>query len=127
MRVMVIAKATVESEQGILPTPEAFEAMDRYTEELVKAGILVAGAGLKPSSQSKRILFDGTNHTVIDGPFAETRELIAGCECEHGCPTCVGPLGNTGPLAKVVALRILDLLVSRALTPGAVEGLEAAS
>jgi hypothetical protein len=78
MRVMVIAKATVESEQGILPTPEAFEAMDRYTEELVKAGILVAGAGLKPSSQSKRILFDGTSHTVIDGPFAETRELIAG-------------------------------------------------
>jgi hypothetical protein len=60
------------------PTAEAFEAMDRFTEELVKAGVMVAGAGLKPMSQSKRIIFDGASRTVIDGPFAEARELVAG-------------------------------------------------
>lgn len=78
MRVMVFAKATEDSEQSAPPTPEAFEAMDRFTEELVKAGILVAGAGLKPSAQAKRIVCDGPGRTVIDGPFTETRELIVG-------------------------------------------------
>jgi hypothetical protein len=78
MRVMVIAKATEDSEKGVPPTAEAFQAMDRFTEELVKAGVLVAGAGLKPSAQAKRIAFDGPRRTVIDGPFAETKELIAG-------------------------------------------------
>lgn len=81
MRVMVLVKATEQSEQGIEPTPEmvaAFEAMDRFTEELVQAGIFVAAAGLKPSADSKRIAFDGANRTVIDGPFAEARELVAG-------------------------------------------------
>ena len=78
MRVMVFAKATEDSEQSIPPTPEAFEAMDRFTEELVKAGVLVAGAGLKPSSEAKRIVCDGPGRTVIDGPFTETRELIVG-------------------------------------------------
>ena len=78
MRVMVIVKATEDSEKGLPPTAEAFEAMDRFTEELVKAGIMVAGAGLKPMAQSKRIAFDGASRTVIDGPFAETRELVAG-------------------------------------------------
>jgi len=78
MRVMVIVKATDDSEKGVPPTTEAFEAMDRFTEELVKAGILVAGAGLKPSAQAKRIVFDGPGRTVIDGPFAETKELVAG-------------------------------------------------
>jgi hypothetical protein len=78
MRVMVFAKATEDSQGGAPPTPEAFEAMDRFTEELVKAGVFVAAAGLKPAAQSKRIAFDGADRTVIDGPFAEARELVAG-------------------------------------------------
>jgi hypothetical protein len=81
MRVMVLVKATEDSEQGFLPTPEAreaLEAMGRYNEELVKAGILLTADGLKPSSQGKRIAFDGSGRTVIDGPFAQPRELVAG-------------------------------------------------
>ena len=78
MRVMVFAKATEDSEKGVPPTAEAFAAMDRFTEELVKAGVLVAGAGLKNTAQAKRVVFDGPGRTVIDGPFAESRELIAG-------------------------------------------------
>ena len=81
MRVMVFAKATEGSEKGMAPTPEAieaFKAMDQFTEELVKAGVFVAAAGLKNSAQAKRIVFDGPRRTVIDGPFTETRELIAG-------------------------------------------------
>ena len=80
MRVMVFVKATEDSEMGE-PTPEAlevFEAMGKFNEELVNAGILLAADGLKPSSQGKRIVFDGPGRTVIDGPFAETRELVAG-------------------------------------------------
>ena len=78
MRVMVFGKATEDSEKGAPPTAEAFAAMDRFTEELVKAGILVAGAGLKNNAQAKRIISDGSGSRVIDGPFAETRELVAG-------------------------------------------------
>jgi hypothetical protein len=78
MRVMVFGKANEDSQQGVPPTAEAFAAMDRFTEELVKAGVLVAGAGLKNSAQAKRVVFDGPGRTVIDGPFAESRELIAG-------------------------------------------------
>jgi len=79
MRVMVIVKATEDTEKGIPPTPEAMEAMHRYGEAVAAAGIaLVDGAGLLNSSQGKRIAFDGAKVTVIDGPFAETRELIAG-------------------------------------------------
>ena len=81
MRVMVFVKATEDSEQGIPPTPETaemFEAMGRYNEELVKAGIMLSGDGLQPSSHGKRIAFDGPGRTAIDGPFAETRELVAG-------------------------------------------------
>ncbi len=78
MRVMVFAKATPQTEGALPPTPEAFAAMDRFTEELVQAGILVAGAGLMPSTHAKRILVDGARRTVIDGPFTETKELIAG-------------------------------------------------
>jgi hypothetical protein len=78
MRVMVFAKATEDSEKGAPPSMEAFEAMERFTEELVQAGILVAGAGLKNSAQAKRILIDGAVRTVIDGPFAETKEVVAG-------------------------------------------------
>jgi hypothetical protein len=78
MRVMVMVKATRDSEQGIMPTTELFEAMGKFNEQLVNAGIMLAGDGLKPSSQGKRIAFDGPKRTVIDGPFAETRELVAG-------------------------------------------------
>ncbi len=81
MRVMVFVKATEDSEKGIQPTAETaemFEAMSRFNEELVKAGIMLAGDGLKPSSQGKRVAFDGPRRSVIDGPFAETRELVAG-------------------------------------------------
>lgn len=78
MRVMVFAKATEDSGKGAPPTAEAFEAMDRFIEELVKAGVFVAGAGLKNSAEAKRVVCEGPDRTVIDGPFAETRELIAG-------------------------------------------------
>ena len=78
MRVMVFGKATEGTEQGAPPTPEAFEAMERFIEELVAAGVLVAGAGLKNSTEAKRVISDGASRTVIDGPFAELRELIAG-------------------------------------------------
>jgi hypothetical protein len=81
MRVMVFVKATEDSEKGIQPTPETaemFEAMGRFNEELRNAGVLLAADGLKPSSQAKRVAFDGPGRRVIDGPFAETRELVAG-------------------------------------------------
>jgi len=75
---MVFMIATEDSEKGVPPTAEAFEAMDRFTEELVAAGVMVAGAGLKPGAQAKRIVCDGAGRTVIDGPFAESREMVAG-------------------------------------------------
>jgi len=78
MRVMVFVKASEDSEKAAPPTMEAFEAMERFTEELVKAGVLVAGAGLKPTAEAKRIVFDGARRTVIDGPFAEAHEIVAG-------------------------------------------------
>jgi hypothetical protein len=78
MRVMVIVKATASSEAGTMPSTELLEAMGRFNEELVAAGIMQAGDGLKPSSAGKRVAFDGASRTVIDGPFAETKELIAG-------------------------------------------------
>jgi hypothetical protein len=78
MRVMVFVKATEDSEAGIMPTTELMEAMMKFNEELVNAGIMKDGDGLKPTSQAKRVAFDGPNRTVIDGPFAETKELVAG-------------------------------------------------
>ncbi len=78
MRVMVIVKATKDSEQGLMPTSELLEAMGKFNEELANAGIMLAGDGLKPSAQGKRVAFDGAKRSVIDGPFAETRELVAG-------------------------------------------------
>ncbi|MDF2384995.1 YciI family protein [Nostoc ellipsosporum NOK] len=78
MRMMVFVKATEDSEKGVMPTTELLDAMMKYNEELVKAGIMVGGDGLKPSSAGKRVAFDGPGRTVIDGPFAETRELVAG-------------------------------------------------
>src|SRR5215211_2820354 len=78
MRVMVIVKATEDSENGVMPSEQLLTNMTAYNEELVKAGIMLAGDGLQPSSKGKRVLFSGDKRTVIDGPFAETKELIAG-------------------------------------------------
>ena len=78
MRVMVLVKASDESEAGGIPSTELLTEMGRYNEELVKAGIMLAGDGLKPSSAGKRVRFEGSDRTVLDGPFAETKELVAG-------------------------------------------------
>ncbi len=78
MRVMVMVKATADSEQGVMPSTELLTAMGKFNEELVQAGIMLAGEGLKPSSAGKRVHFSGPRRTVVDGPFAETKELVAG-------------------------------------------------
>jgi hypothetical protein len=78
MRFMVIVKADADSEAGLLPDEKLLAEMGRYNEELVKAGVMLAGEGLHPSSKGKRIRFSGAKRTVIDGPFAETKELVAG-------------------------------------------------
>lgn len=78
MRVIVFVKATADSEAGAMPSTELLEAMGKYNEELVNAGVMMTGEGLHPSSAGKRIAFDGASRTVIDGPFAETKELVAG-------------------------------------------------
>lgn len=78
MRCMVIVKATKESEASVMPSTELLAEMAKYNEDLVKAGIMLAGEGLQPTSQGKRVRFSGATRTVIDGPFTETKELIAG-------------------------------------------------
>jgi hypothetical protein len=78
MRVMVLVKADKSSEQGLMPDEKLLTAMGAYNEELVKAGIMLAGEGLHPSSKGKRVRFSGMDRTVIDGPFSETKELVAG-------------------------------------------------
>jgi hypothetical protein len=78
MKVMVIVKANADSEAGVMPTEQMLTEMGNYNEELVKAGIMLAGEGLHPSSKGARVKFSGTNQTITDGPFAETKELIAG-------------------------------------------------
>ena len=88
MKVMVLVKATPESEAGVMPSLELLEAMGRFNQGLIDAGIMQDGQGLKPTSQAKRIAFDGTDRTVIDGPFSATNELVAGLlalgSCRHG-------------------------------------------
>src|SRR5258706_14778847 len=78
MRCMVIVKATKDSEAGVMPKEKLLAEMGKFNEELVKAGVMLAGDGLQPSSKGKRVRFSGEKRTVIDGPFAETKELIAG-------------------------------------------------
>jgi hypothetical protein len=78
MRFMVMVKATQDSEAGVMPSEELMAAMGKYNEELVKAGVMLAGEGLQPSSKGARVRFSGDQRTVIDGPFTETKELIAG-------------------------------------------------
>jgi hypothetical protein len=78
MRVMVMVKATEESEAGVMPSTQLLEAMGRYNEELVKAGVMLAGEGLHPSAKGVRVQFAGAQRRVVDGPFSETKELVAG-------------------------------------------------
>jgi hypothetical protein len=101
MRFMVMVKATQDSEDGVMPTQQLLEDMGRFNEELVKAGIMLAGEGLKPSRLGKRVHFDGKSRTVIDGPFSETKELVAGfwlwqCkdldECVEWVKRCPNPM-----------------------------------
>ncbi len=107
MRVMVIVKANEESEAGTLPGKEMLEAMGRYNEELVKAGVLLAADGLRPSSAGVRIHFDGAQRSVTDGPFAEAKELVAGFwiwqvkslqEAIEWARRCPNPTGDVGVL-----------------------------
>ena len=78
MRFMLIVKATADSEAGVMPSQQLLAEMGRYNEELVKAGVMLAGEGLHPSSRGARVVFNGTKRSVVDGPFVETKELIAG-------------------------------------------------
>ncbi len=78
MRVLVIVKATKESEAGVMPSEQLLTDMGKFNEELVKAGVMLAGEGLHPSSRGKRVEFSGNKRTVVDGPFSETKELVAG-------------------------------------------------
>ena len=78
MRFMILVKADRNSEAGVLPSEELLSAMAKYNEELIKAGVMIAGDGLQPSSKGARVRFDGTERTVVDGPFSETKELLAG-------------------------------------------------
>jgi hypothetical protein len=107
MRFLVIVKATAESEAGVMPSTELLEAMGKYNEELVKAGVLLAAEGLQPSSKGARVKFSGSKRTVIDGPFAETKELIAGfwlwqCrtreEAIEWVKRCPNPTGQEGEI-----------------------------
>ena len=101
MRFMVMVKSTQDSEEGVLPTQQLLEDMGRFNEELVKAGIMLAGEGLKPSRVGKRVHFDGKSRTVVDGPFSETKELVAGfwiweckdtAECIEWVKRCPNPM-----------------------------------
>lgn len=107
MRVMVIVKANKDSEAGIPPNPELLSAMMKFNEELVKAGVMLAADGLQPSSKSARVQFHGGKRTVIDGPFAETKELIAGFwlwkvnslqEAIDWVKRCPNPTGDEGQI-----------------------------
>jgi hypothetical protein len=107
MRVMVIVKATAASEAGVTPSTELMEAMGQYNEELVKAGVMLAGEGLQPSAKGKRVRFSGDQRTVVDGPFAETKELIAGfwlwqvrsmAEAVEWARRCPNPMPDGGEL-----------------------------
>jgi hypothetical protein len=124
MRVVVFVKATEDSERGMMPSTELLEAMGKYNEDLVNAGIMVGGDGLKPSSQGKRIAFDGPGRTVIDGPFAQTRELVAGfwiwevkdmAEAVEWAKSCPNPMPGPSELEIRPVVEMADF--GEALTP----------
>ena len=110
MRFMVIVKATKDSEAGKLPTEQLLADMGKYNEELVKAGVMLAGEGLHPSSKGARVKFSGTKRTVIDGPFAETKELVAGywlwqtkslAEAIEWAKRCPNPMPNEDSVIEI--------------------------
>ncbi|MBV6822954.1 YciI family protein [Pseudomonas sp. PD9R] len=110
MRFMIIIKASQDSEAGVMPSEELLTAMGNYNEELAKAGILLAGEGLHPSSKGARVRFSGDRRTVIDGPFAETKELIAGFwlwqvksreEAIEWVKRCPNPMPGTEPEIEI--------------------------
>ncbi len=124
MRVMVMVKATKETEAGQLPTTEEIAAMGQFNEELAKAGVLLAGEGLQPSSKGVRVRFSGSKRTVIDGPFAETKELIAGfwiwqvksmAEAIEWVKRCPNPTGTESEIEVRPVLEAEDF--GEALTP----------
>jgi hypothetical protein len=121
---MVMVKATKDSEAGLMPSTELLEAMGKFNEELLNAGIMLAGDGLKPSVQGKRVAFDGPGRTVIDGPFAETRELVAGfwiwqvknmAEAVEWAKRCPNPMPGPSELEIRPVYEMADF--GEALTP----------
>ena len=124
MRVMVLVKATKDSEAGILPSADLLGAMGRYNEELAGAGVLLSGEGLQPSSKGKRVAFDGPSRTVIDGPFAATAELVAGswlwevkdmAEAVEWVQRCPNPMPGPSEIEIRPVFEILDF--GEAMTP----------
>jgi len=124
MRFMVIIKATKESEAGIMPGEELLEAMARYNEELIKAGVMLAGDGLQPSSKGARIQFQGGKRTVVDGPFSETKELVAGywiwqvkdlAEAVEWAKRCPNPTGADGEIELRQIFELSDFAPSEAV------------
>ena len=117
MRFMVMVKASRETEQGIMPSTELLTAMGKYNEELVKAGIMLAGEGLQPSAKGARVRFSGDKRTVVDGPFAETKELVAGfwifqvkslAEAIEWVKRCPNPTGEESEIEIRQILEIED-------------------
>ena len=128
MRVMVLVKATNDSEAGLMPSTEMLEAMGKYNEDLVDAGILLAGEGLHPSAKGKRVAFDGPNRTLIDGPFRETSELVAGfwlwrvkdmAEAVEWVKRCPNPMPGPSEIEIRPVFEATDF--GEALTPELVE------
>ena len=126
MRVMVLVKATKESEAGVMPTAELMTAMGRFNEKLAEAGVLEAAAGLKPSAQGVRVRFSGSDRTVTDGPFAETKELVAGYwiwkvgsleEAVEWVRSCPNPMISDSDIEIRPLFCLEDF--GEALTPGA--------
>ena len=110
MRFMVIVKATKDSEAGVLPDEEMLTAMGKYNEELAKAGVMLAGEGLHPSARGARVKFSGSKRTVVDGPFVETRELVAGfwlfqCKSKEECIEWVKRCPNPMPGESEIEIR----------------------
>lgn len=128
MRVMVLVKATADSEAGAMPSSDLLEAMGRYNELLVEAGVMKGGDGLQPSSKGKRVAFDGDKRAVIDGPFAETKEIVAGYwlwevkdmdEAVAWVKRCPNPMPGPSEIEIRPVYEIEDF--GEALTPAAAE------
>ncbi|MBB3891724.1 hypothetical protein GGQ61_002452 [Phenylobacterium haematophilum] len=128
MRVMVLVKATADSEAGAMPSSDLLEAMGRYNELLVEAGVMKGGDGLQPSSKGKRVAFDGDKRAVIDGPFTETKEIVAGYwlwevkdmdEAVAWVKRCPNPMPGPSEIEIRPVYEIEDF--GEALTPAAAE------